>query len=114
MPKLNSFYVELKTGERGRPDVPVFAINGFKLPFDDVSGDCQPGSVLKATGNPDSFPHALHLVGPDEDTWDIERVSITYFPQGETPYTMVFGAVSVDQESNLNIWRRRPAPAFDV
>jgi len=114
MPKLSSFYVEIKTGEHGRGDVPVFAINGFNLPFDDVQGDCQPGSTLKATGNPESFPHALHLVGPGEGQWDIEELKITYFPQGETPYSMVFGAATLDDESNLNIWKRRPAPAFDV
>lgn len=114
MPKLSSFYVEITTGEHGRDSVPEFAINGFPLDFDDIDGACTPGAVFKATGNPDSFPHALHLIGPSEGVWDIDAIKITYFPQGETPYSMVFGPVRLDDNSNLNIWKRRPLPAFDV
>lgn len=116
MPKLDTFTLEIKTGERAGPDTPMFNINGFPLEFDEVEGSTEPGEVLKATGNPYSFPHALALMGPDEgaEPWDIESIRATYHCANLEPYTVRLGSVTLDDESNLNIWYEPPPPTFDV
>ena len=114
MPRLQSFDVKIKTGKQGLPEIPAYAINGFVLDFENVKGGVAPGETFEATGRPDSFPHTLHLTGPDEGAWDIDALEITYFPYGEEPYTLSFAPVSLDSASDLNIWHARPEPVFDV
>lgn len=116
MPKLESFQVEIKTGDRRGPETPRFNINGFPLDFDTTEGSTDSGETLKAVGSPGSFPHALTLAGPDEgeQPWDIESIRITYDCMGQEPYSVRLGAVTLDDESDLNIWHDRPAPVFDV
>lgn len=114
MPKLDTFELTVKTGERGRNDVPRYTINGFPLDFDEVSGGVGSGETLQAKGRPQSFPHTLTLIGPDEGEWDIESMTMTYHCAGDDPYTLRFGSFTVDEESEVNIWHNRPAPVFDV
>jgi hypothetical protein len=114
MPKLNTFDVVVKTGATGRTTAPKWVINGFPVDFDESKGGTGPGETFEATGNPGSFPHTLLLQGPNEGNWDIESVKVTYFPNGEEPYTVRLGAVTLDHESDLNIWHERPQPVFDV
>jgi hypothetical protein len=114
MPKLNTFDVVVKTGASGRTTAPKWVINGFPVDFDESKGGTGPGEMFEATGNPGSFPHTLLLQGPHEGTWDIESVKVTYYPNGEEPYTVRLGAVTLDHESDLNIWHERPQPVFDV
>lgn len=116
MPKLEQFTVEIKTGARRGPDKPLFNINGFPLEFEDVSGGTASGETLKATGSVFSFPHALAIIGPSEgnEPWDIESVRATYQCASMEPYTVNMGAVTLDDESNLNIWHEPPPPTFDV
>lgn len=114
MPKLNTFTLNIKTGQRGPGGVPQYAINGFALDFDDSSGSIDPGATLQATGNPESFPHSLTVIGPTEGSWDIESIEATYQCLGEEPYTVRLGAVSLDDQSDLNIWYQRPERVIDV
>ncbi len=114
MPRLESFQIKVKTGERASDRAPRYTINGFTLDFDEMSGGYGPGETFEATGTPDSFPHTLTLCGPDEGEWDIEEMILTYYPFGEEPYTLRFGKVTLDSETDLNIWHRRPQPVFDV
>lgn len=114
MPRLETVTLEITTGENPGPEQPTYNINGFPVDFDSVEGSTAPGDTLKVTGNPQSFPHSLTLRGPDEGAWDIESVLATYQCAGEEPYTVRLGAVSLDAESDLNIWHERPAPTFDV
>ncbi len=114
MPKLSSFYVEIKTGENGRDDQPTFVINGFELPFDQPEGSCGPGETFTATGNPASFAHSLHLIGPKDGDWDVDELKITYFGEGDEPYSFRFKPFTLTSDTNANIWRAKPAPAFDV
>jgi len=104
----------LKTGASGRQGPLEFVINGFPLEFENKEGGTGPGETVTASGSPGSFPHSLLLRGPDEDEWDIEELSITYYPFGEDSYAVRFGAVSLDNQSDLNIWAEAPAPVFDV
>jgi hypothetical protein len=114
MPRLTAFDLKIKTGEQGRETPPQYSINGFALDFDDSKGGFGPGETLEVTGSPDSFPHSLVLRGPDEGVWKIDEITATYYPAGEDPYTLRFGAVELDAESDLDIWQPRPTLAFDV
>jgi hypothetical protein len=114
MPRLNTFTLEIKTGENAGPERPQYSINSFPLDFDESEGSVAPGAVLKVTGTPQSFPHTLLLMGPSEGCWDIESVHATYDCADEDPYTIHLGAVSLDDNSDLNIWYERPVTAFDV
>lgn len=116
MARLNTIKLEIKTGESRGPEEPLLNINGFPLSFSKKEGGTGPGETLKATANPGSFPHGLALVGPDEGEapWDIESVTATYDCQNMEPYTVHMGAVTLDDESNLNVWQEPPAPTFDV
>lgn len=114
MPKLNAFEVRVKTGQHGMEQTPRYSINGFALDFDQESGDVRPGGHFEGRGMPDSFPHSLHLIGPEEGVWDIDELSITYHPAGEPPYVLRFAPITLDAESNLSIWHPRQAVMFDV
>lgn len=114
MPKLSSFTLKIKTGRQGRSDVPQYAINGFTLDFDNASGSMQTGETLEATGTPESFPHSLTLIGPPEGGWDIEGIEASYQCVGEEPYTVRLGALTLDDQSDLNIWHQRPERMIDV
>jgi len=114
MPRLETFSVRIKTGEAGPRTIPRYSINGFNIDFDELSGACGPGEVLEATAHPQSFPHSLILIGPEEGEWDIEGMTITYECDGSEPYTVKLGAVHLDDASDLNIWHERPPKVIDV
>ena len=114
MPRLDTFTIQLKTGESPLKGPLKFIINGFPLEFEEVSGGTGSGETLEAKGAPGSFPHALLLHGPEEGDWEIEEFSVTYHPMGEEPYRIRFGGVTVDSSSDLNIWAERPLPVMDV
>ena len=114
MPRLESFDLKIATGERGPNQAPVYEINGFKLDFEEMAGGNGPGEVLELTGEPQSFPHSLALVGPAEGTWDIQSIEATYRVMGGEPYSVRLGEVALDEETNLNIWYDRPTRVIDV
>lgn len=114
MPRLEKLSLTIKTGDRGLEQKPEYAINGFEIGFDELKGGTGPGETLVATGYPQSFPHSLVLVGPNEGTWDIESIEATYECAADTPYTVRLGTVTLDDTSNLNIWYERPAKVIDV
>lgn len=114
MPKLQTFQVRIKTGVPGRIEPPDFKINGFKVPFDNPEGGVGPGETFEAEGSPQSFAHSLHLCGPTEGNWEILETTLTYHLMGEAPYTIRLGKITLDSESDLNIWHERPPVTFDV
>lgn len=114
MPRLETFTLEITNGENGAPARPMYSINGFPIEFESYVGSSEKGETFKLTGSPQSFPHSLTLSGPDEGTWDIESIEAIYYSQNEEPYTVRMGAVSLDEETCLNIWHERPLPVFDV
>jgi len=116
MPKLETFTLEIKTGTNPGPEKPHFSINGFPLQFEEVEGTTEPGGTMNLMGETHSFPHSLALAGPENDApdWDIESVSIKYFCAGAEPYTINLGKVTLDDNSDLNIWHEAPPVMFDV
>lgn len=116
MPRLDSFTLEIKTGDARGPEHPQFSINGFPLDFDESEGSTDAGATLRATGGPRSFPHSLVLKGPDEgaDDWRIESIAATYYCDGVEPYTVRMGEVALDDNADLNIWHEPPPITYDV
>ena len=114
MPRLENFELKIKPGAQGPNRTPRYEINGFALDFEEVEGGNGPGELLELVAAPQSFPHSLVLTGPKEGVWDIEGIEATYHVMGADPYTVRLGAVTLDEESNLNIWHQRPAVLLDV
>jgi hypothetical protein len=116
MPKLSQFKLEIKTGSNRGPEHPSFSINGFPLEFEETEGSTESGATFTAVGSPNSFPHALVLMGPEqgEGDWDIETVTATYECDGMESYEVRMGAATLDDNANLNIWHEPPLPTFDV
>ena len=88
MPKLSQFKLEIKTGTNRGPEHPSFSINGFPLEFEETEGSTDAGATFTAVGSPNSFPHALVLMGPEqgEVDWDIESVTARYECDGMESY----------------------------
>ena len=114
MPKLNTFDITIKTGARGPSGAPQWAINGFVVDFEQAKGGTAPGETFEGAASPGSFPHTLVIRGPESGAWDIEEARVTYYPQGAPPYTVRLGAVTLDDDADLNIWYERPQRVFDV
>ena len=114
MPRLDSFTLKIRTGDSGFDGTLQYTINGFPLEFESVDGGTGPGETAEVMGEPQSFPHTLQLCGPAEGEWVIEDIEATYHCQAEEPYSVKFGKVVLDDESDLNIWHPRPPKVFDV
>ena len=116
MPRLDTFTLEIKTSVSPGPDHPQFSINGFPLDFEESEGSTETDGTLKVTGEPRSFPHNLLLIGPEEgeSDWEIESVTATYHCDGAEPYTVLMGEVTLDGNSDLNIWHEPPPETYDV
>jgi len=114
MPRLETIEVAIETGKRALDGVPAYAINGHELEFDEVSGGKGPGESMRLVGSPRSFPHSLTLTGPDSGCWDIEKIEATFHVSGGDPYTVCLGAVTLDEETCLNLWYDRPPQLLDV
>lgn len=114
MPRLEAFELTVKTGARGFAETPRYVMNGFTVGFDQATGGAGPGETLELRGSPSSYPHTLLLRGPEQGPWDIEEIRAVYRLDGEEPYAVRFGAVTLDEESDLNLWRERPPLEFDV
>jgi len=108
--------LELKilTGQRAPSKPPTYEINGFEIAFDEMAGSLVPGGTLELKGSPQSFPHSLALLGPNEGYWDIERIDATYYSGTDDHYTIRLGAVTLDGESKLNLKYDRQPELLDV
>ena len=114
MPRLNEFQIKIETGDPGLDESVHFAINGFKIPFENVKGGTGPGQTFEAGFEVNSHPHGLTLVGPAKGKWNIKKMSLEYNVDGMEPYTIHFGEVTLDETTEANIWQDPPLPAFDV
>ena len=114
MPRLETFELQRHTGGQGLRETPQYSINGFTLAFDEIDGSNDAGQTLRAKAAPQSYPHSLVLVGPEEGAWEIEGITATYHCAGEEPYVLRFGPVMLDDHSDLNIWHERPPRTIDV
>jgi hypothetical protein len=114
MPRLDTFELQIRTGEHGLAEPPRYSINGFPLEFDEVEGGTGPGETARVVAAPQSYPHSLLLLGPQEGAWDIAGMTATFYCMGEEPYVLRFSPVTLDDRSDLNIWRERPIRTIEV
>ena len=114
MPRVLTFKVKIETGKQGPDEQVNFCFNGHKMPFDNVKGSNEPDSNFEGSFDVNSFAHSLTLVGPEKGTWEIEKIRVDFECEGEKPYTVNFGAVTLDETTQVNLWQDSPVPAFDV
>ena len=103
MPRVNTFKVKVQTGQQGMSEPVHFNFNNHKLPFDNVEGSAESGKVFEGS-----------FVGPESGKWEIEKITIELDCENEKPYTVQFGAVTLDDKTEVNIWQDPPILAFDV
>ena len=114
MPRVLTFKVNVETGKEG-PNEPInFCFNGHKMPFDKTIGSNESDSIFEGSFDVNSFAHSLTLVGPEKGKWEIEKIRVDYECEGEKPYTVNWGAVTLDETTEVNLWQDPPIPAFDV
>ena len=46
--------------------------------------------------------------------WEIEKIRVDYECEGEKPYTVNWGAITLDEPSEVSLWQDPPVPTFDV
>lgn len=115
MPRLNVFKMKIKTGARGHAGpVPEFKMNGHQMPLGNFEGSAAAGGECSGGFQPYSFAHSLTLAGPPSGEWDIERIEIAFEVANEQPYSAIFDKVTLDENSELNLWQEPPLPTFDV
>ena len=114
MPRLESFTIKITTGDNGRDDIPGFAFNSIPCEFEEVSGNAKTNEAMEGFFAPRSFTHSFVLKGPEQGSWDIKETEITYLVDGQEPYSVRFGAVSLDSNSDMNLWHEPPSEEFDV
>lgn len=114
MPKLNQFKIKIQTGDFGTDEPVHFNVNGFKVPFENGTGGTNPGETFEASYEVNSHPHSLVLVGPDNGTWAIDKMTLDFDVEGSEPYSVTYGELKLDDLHNVNIWQDPPLPTFDV
>jgi len=114
MPKLNKFKVKIETGGSGMDEPVKFSINSHKVPFDDCVGSTAEGQTFEGAFEVNSFAHSLTLVGPEKGNWEIKKATVEFEPDTIAPYSVSFGSVTLDETTELNIWKDPPQPMFDV
>lgn len=114
MPRVNTFKVKVQTGKQGMSEPVHFNFNSHNMPFDNVTGSAESGETFEGSFEVNSFAHSLTLVGPGSGKWEIEKITVDYDCEGEKPYTVQFGAITLDESTEVNIWQDPPVLAFDV
>tara|TARA_B100000686_G_scaffold208213_1_gene215120 strand:+ start:565 stop:909 length:345 start_codon:yes stop_codon:yes gene_type:complete len=114
MPRLNYFRIKIETGDTGLNEPVHFAINGFKLPFDDFKGGTGPGETFESRYEVNSFPHSMTLLGPENGSWNIKKMLLDFDVDGLEPYSVTFGEMVLTEFNEANIWQDPPLPTFDV
>ena len=114
MPRVLTFQVNIETGSQGPNETVNFCFNGHKLPFENVVGSNEPKSIFEGSFDVNSYAHSLTLVGPEKGKWEIEKIIVDYECEGEKPYVVKWGAVTLDETTEVNIWQDPPVSSFDV
>lgn len=91
-----------------------FSINNHVLPLENTQGSAEPGQIFEGGYAVNSFAHSLTLVGPESGQWNIKKVIVDYNSDGIEPYSVTFGEVTLDETTEVNIWREPPLPVIDV
>lgn len=114
MAKLISFQVKIETGNPGISGPVKFGINSHALPLENTQGGAEAGQVFEGGYDVNSYAHSLTIVGPEKGQWNIKKMTVDYKSEGTEPYSVTFGEVTLDETTEVNIWKDPPLPVFDV
>jgi hypothetical protein len=114
MDRLDNFTLKLRTGPRGRDDLPHVRINDVNYELENVTGDASSGSVLSGSFAPLKTIQQFVLEGPNGGFWDVEETEISFQPHQHQPYTVRLGPVTLDSYSDMNLWYDSPENTFEV
>ena len=104
MPRLLSFGVKIKTGTQGTDEAVRCCINSHMMPLTNITGGTSVGEVFTGDFTVNSFVHSLTIVGPDEGEWSIDEIEVDSECAEQEPYSARFGAVTLDDSTEVNIW----------
>lgn len=115
MKRLEDFMIKIRTGPRGRDTVPRVCINDSDCyELENVEGSTMSGGILQGAYSPHKVIHRFVLEGPDRGCWDLEEAEVTLNVRNREPYSVRLGAVTLDAQSDLNLWYESPEDTFDV
>ncbi len=114
MSRLTRFSVKITTGNNSMTDPVFFIFNSHELAFENCQGTTATGQQFSGDFSPMSFVHQLTLRGPTQGQWDIEGMETVFECEGQDPYTINFGAFTLDENNQANLWSERPQPTFNV
>ena len=114
MAKIEKIGIEIQTGEKGTDTPVAFLFNGHKLSFETLAGETGAGTRYEGEFEVGSFGHSVVLSGPDAGEWSIDDLRVTYKMEDAEAYCLRFAPLVLDASSDLNIFRPRPRPTFEV
>jgi len=115
MRQLDHFMLQLRTGPRGRQDVPRVCFNDeVCYELENVEGTTASGDVLTGAYGPRKAVHKFVLEGPETGYWDIEEAEVTLSVRHREPYSVRLGPITLNAQSDLNLWYESPEDTFDV
>ena len=114
MPRIDRFTVTIQTGATGNAGPVRFDFNGHTMGFEESDGGTGGGERFEGSFAARSVAHSVALVGPEDGTWDIERITVRYETTDGDPWDVSFGPITLDGFTALDIWHDRPLPTFDV
>ena len=114
MPRVNRLQCEIVTGDMGLEGDVVLAFNGHPLTFEGAEGGAAAGETFTGSFSPRSVAHSVTLVGPEDGEWSIDSITVTYELDIGEPYVVRYGAITLDESNQVNIWAEPPRPTFDV
>ena len=114
MPFLSTFKISIQTGEVGTDEPIFFEFNSHKLEFIDTKGGTEAGQRFEGIGQPSSYVHSLHLIGPEEGEWAVDSISVEFDCQYEDPYQVEYGSVVLTPNNMVQLWMEKPPPVYDV
>ncbi len=114
MPFLSSFKIAIQTGDVGTDETVHYEFNSHKLELCDIEGGTAPGQRFEGTGEPRSFVHSLHLIGPEEGEWTVDSISVEFTCQYDDPYEIEYGPVVLTPNNMVQLWVEKPPPVYDV
>ena len=114
MPRLLDFKMTIETGDKGTEGPVMFSINNHQVPLENVEGGCGPGETISGGFQVNSFAHSMTLIGPVKGEWKIKTLKVDFNCENTEPYSVTFGPVTLDDKTEVNVWRDPPLPTFDV
>ena len=113
MARLSKIQLSIKTGDKPTTSPVVLAFNGHEVTLSAAGGSTEAGATFEGAFSPNSVAHSVHLNGPADGEWTVERVDVTFQAHG-APWNVAYGPITLDSETALDVWLEPPLPTFEV